>query len=199
MHLSSSCSSLVTFLTLLLASIPLACNYNGRTVAERQFAARVQSTLGISLPCTLAWCSPYLDGGSFGGVLVGAKGDSLPWAYGHGMIPPPATPSSIRHDRARVDAWEDSIVQSAPRLAYVGAKHYRESGAMPLAIGSPAESLFIRVLWKAADGDTVGTPLPGEQPSPGRQAKRLIAANIARSLERQRAGLEGIPPYRASR
>ena len=181
---------------LLLAPIPLGCNRDGRSVAERQFATRVQATLGISLPCSLAWCGPYLDGGSFGGVLVGANGDSLPWAYGHRMIPFPAIPSAIRHDEARVDAWSDSIVQSVPRLSYIGAKHYQEPGARALAVGSSAESLFIQVLWKAADGDTVGTPLPGEQPSPGRQAKRLIAANIARALERQRAGLGGgLLPY----
>jgi hypothetical protein len=70
-----------------------------------------------------------------------------------------------------------------PRLAYVGAAYFRDSTARPLAVGSQEESLFIDLIWASIGADTVFDH-PFRKPQPGPQA-----ANVARILERQRAGI----------
>jgi len=102
----------------------------------------------------------------------------------------PEPPSSVRHDRDRLNAWADSVVQFTPRLAYIGATHYRAHGAMPLAVGSSSESLFIQLLWVAIGSDSVFIP------PPGKHDKRPMAASVARLLQRQRAGLPLMPATR---
>jgi hypothetical protein len=95
-------------------------------------------------------------------------------------------PAAIEGDSARIEAWEDSTSRNPPSLAYVGADHFLKPGARPLPVRSKAESLFIQLLWYVAGPDTV---LTRDQTSP----KRFLASNVARALERQRAGL---PPFR---
>jgi hypothetical protein len=139
----------------------------------------VKSEFGLSLPCSLAWAETYPDAAS-GGVLVGARGDSLPWAWGPGATSLPVPPDAITHDPSAMTAWSDSVVQSIRRRAFVGAKHVADPGATPLAIGSPAESLLIQVLWSAVMRDSVSMA------SHGPQGKGLVAASVVRMLEGQR-------------
>jgi len=173
--------STVLLLTAILVLEP-ACGRDTRSPADRQLSARTEAAFGISLPCSLRWCGSYLDGGSVGGVLVDAKGDSLQWAWYSGARTMPPMPESIRHDRMRSEAWVDSIMNSVPLLAYVGAKHFRATGARPLAVGSARESLFIHLLWNAIGADSVF------KDSVQSHEKRPRAANVARMLQRQRAG-----------
>ena len=65
----------------ILAFLP-ACERDTFSTAERELSARLESTFGISLPCSLSWCDSYMDGGTVGGLLIDAKGDSLKWAWG---------------------------------------------------------------------------------------------------------------------
>lgn len=162
--------------TLLFAS---GCGRTPRESAEGQFASRVKSEFGLSLPCSLSWAESYPDAAS-GGVLVGARGDSLPWAWGPGATSLPVPPDAITHDPRAMTAWSDSVVQSIRRRAFVGAKHVADPGATALAIGSPAESLLIQVLWSAVMRDSVSMAVDGPQ------GKGLVAASVARMLEEQR-------------
>lgn len=158
------------------------CTRDPRSVADRQLAIRVKTTFGISLPCSLAWCARYLDGGSVGGVFVGAERDTLKWSWDGAMREMPDVPGSIRHDPNRLNAWADSVVEAVPRLAYFGASHFRAPGARPLTVGSSSESLFIQLLWSAIGADSVFIP------PPGKRDKNPMAASVARALQRQRAG-----------
>jgi hypothetical protein len=155
------------------------------TSAERRLSARLQSAFGISLPCFLAWCGSYLDGGTVGGLVVDRGADSLKWACGR-VSRPLKIPKSIRYDQVRLDAWIDSVHKDPPTLAYVGADHFTRPGARPLSVGSSAESLFIQLLWYVAGEDTV---LARDMSN----HKRFLASRIAWSLERQRAGLTPLP------
>lgn len=169
--------------TLLIAA---ACTRDPRSAVDRRSATPINPALRISMPCSLVWCGSYFDRGSQGGVLVGSAGDTLLWAWAGG-INLPTPPASVRHDRARFDSWADSMVRANPMPVYIGAKHYREPGAVPLAIGSPDESLFIRILWSAIGADSV--------PTPTRIAKQRYgprAAGVARALQKQRAGLPAV-------
>lgn len=161
-----------------ILSITAACTRDPREAADRQSTTRINPALRLSMPCSLVWCGSYFDRGSQGGVLVGSAGDTLLWAWAGG-INVPTPPASVRHDRARFDSWADSMVRANPMPVYIGAKHYREPGATPLAVGSPDESLFIRILWSAIGADSV--PHSYWRPGPP-------AASIARALQRQRAG-----------
>lgn len=157
------------------------CGRSPRQLAEHEFASRVKSTFGLSLPCSLAWCDSYLDGGSVGGVLVGAQADSLRWAWGPGSTPMPLPPDAIMRDPAAMNAWGDSVAQSIRRRAFVGAKEFSDPGATPLPIGSPEESLFVQLLWTAVMRDSVSMSKRGPE------GKGLMAAYVARMLETQRA------------
>lgn len=169
-----------------------ACAQDSRRESHRLFVARVKSTFGITPPYSLIWCDSYLDGGSVGGVLIGGARDTLEWACGPGSRRIPPTPESIRHDSARQDAWVDSVLRSVPSRVYIGVKYYREPAGRPLAVGSPAESLFIQLLWAAVGPDTVFNYSSHKlQPGP-------LAANIARALQRQRAGLTFLPRSRSA-
>ena len=148
--------------------------------AEDVLASRVKSEFGLSLPCSLAWAETAPDGSTMSGALIGARGDSLPWAWG-GAMTWPVPPDAITHDPRAMTAWSDSIAQSMRRRAYVGASHVNDPGATQLAIGSPAESVFIQVLWTAVMRDSVAMKTQGPR------GKGLVAASVARMLETQRA------------
>jgi hypothetical protein len=151
---------------------------------ERRLSARLQASFGISLPCSLSWCDSHLDGGTVGGLIVGAEGDSLKWAFGR-RERPIEIPESIKHDKVRVEAWMDSLHKNPPTFAYVGADHWSRPRGRLLPVGSSAESLFIQ-LWYVAGADTV---VPGRvYVAPDRSGQRFRASNVARALQRQRAG-----------
>ena len=85
-------------------------------------------------------------------------------------------------------AWSDSVVQAIRRRAYVGGRHVADPGATPLAIGSPAESLLIQLLWSAVMRDSLSMAIHGPQ------GKGLVAASVARMLEEQRTRVGKEPP-----
>ena len=155
------------------------------TAAERLLSIRLKSTFGISLPCSLGWCGSYMDGGTTGGLIVGRE-DSLKFAMGR-LRRPGKIPKSIRYDSVRVRAWEDSFLRYPPTLAYVGVDHWSDPGGRPLLVGSPEESLLIRLLWYVAGADSVPQGRVDEEPD--RSGQRFRASNVARALERQRSGL----------
>jgi hypothetical protein len=163
------------------------CGRAPRESAEGRLASRVKSEFGLSLPCSLAWAETYPDYAA-GGVLVGARGDSLPWAWGPGATPPPVPPDAISRDPRAMAAWSDSVVQAIRRRAYVGGKRIADPGATPLAIGSPAESLLIQILWSAVMRDSVSMATHGPQ------GKGLVAASVVRMLEEQRTRVGKEPP-----
>ena len=175
-------------LVLVIGALVTLLSACGRPLSpdEGRLSARLQATFGISLPCSLGWCQSYLDGGTVGGLIVDEKGDSLKWAFGRRRRPI-EIPESIKHDRFRVDAFLDSIHKNPPTFAYVGADHWTRPGGRPLPVGSAAESLFIKVLWYVAGADTV---VPGRvYAHRDRSGQRFRASNVARALQRQRAGL----------
>jgi len=165
-----------------ILSIAAACTRDPRTVADRQFATRVKTTFGISLPCSLRSCGSYLDGGSVGGFVVDRRGDSLLWAWSPLVPGLPGLGRLSREasvPRDRLNAWTDSVLLATPFPAYIGVTHYRNAGGKPLPIGGSAESLFIQLLWYVVGADSEFTS--GFQ-------KKPLAASVARALQRQRAG-----------
>jgi hypothetical protein len=164
-----------------------SCGRTPRDSAEDELASRAKSEFGLSLPCSLAWAETYPDVAA-GGVLVGARGDSLAWAWGPGATPMPVPPDAISRDPRAMTAWSDSVVQAIRRRAYVGGKHVADPGATPLAIGSPAESLLIQILWSAVMRDSVSMATHGPL------GKGLVAASVVRMLEEQRARVGKEPP-----
>jgi len=167
----------IAVLAVILVLLP-ACERHTLNTADRRLSKRIESTFGISLPCSLSRC----NGGGFvvGGLVVDTKGDSLKWAWGR---PWEGVRVPEWGDRHRVEAYLDSAFKNPPTLAYVGAEDYRAPGARPLSVGSSAESLFIQLLWYVVGADSVySAPL---DPS---VHKRLFAASAARGLQRQRAG-----------
>ena len=157
------------------------CVKSSSPPAESEFASKVKSTFGLSLPCSLAWCDWHPGWESVGGVLVGAQGDSLPWAWGPGTTPVPVPPEAIARDTKAMSAWGDSVLQSSRRRAFIGATHFSSPDAKPLTIGSPEESLFVRLLWTTVERDSVAMSKHGPQ------GKGLMAAYVVRMLETQRA------------
>jgi len=156
------------------------------SVPESPLAARARSVFGLSLPCSVASCAPHLDGGSLGGVLIGARGDSLEFAWDGAMRVMPEPPASILHDRARLSAWGDSVASAGTRLAYIGADWFGAPGASPLAVGSPAETLFIEILRSCAGRDSSSSfhPLLARRNCP---PPSYFAWRIIQCLEEQRA------------
>jgi hypothetical protein len=155
---------------------------------ESRFAARIGSTFGLSLPCSLVSGGIHLDGGSMGVILLGAKGDSLAVAWS-GTFRMPEPPTSILHDRPRLKVWADSIVNAQEMPAYVGADWFRAPGAVPIAIGSPKESLLIDILRSCAGRDSSSSfnPLLGAMAGHSYPPPAFFAWRIIRFLEEQRA------------
>lgn len=158
-----------------------------QTAAERQLSTHLRSTFGMSLPCSLVWCDSYLDGGSMGGLIVDREADSLKWAWS-ALVPDlfSRARGADQHG-ARLEAWSDSVLSHTPHPVYIGIKYYRDAGGRPIGIGSPAESLFIQLLWYVVGSDSEFTHA---------DYKRPRAASVARALQRQRARQ---PPIRLHR
>jgi hypothetical protein len=93
----------------------------------------------------------------------------------------PLPPDAITRDPTAMSAWADSVIQSIRRRAFVGAKHFSDTGATPLPIGSSEESLFVHLLWTAVMRDSVSMSKRGPE------GKGLKAAYVVRMLEAQRA------------
>jgi len=147
--------------------------------------SRTKNTLGISLPCSLARSGSHLDGGSVGGLLIGAAGESLLFSWDGAMRgphgPPPAwVGSDGKRAKLWFDSWMDSVDMIKPRLGFIRADYPGNPGAVALSVGSPAESLFIDALRSsvARDSDAAIS-----------EARRRELGNVSRvigALESQR-------------
>ena len=86
---------------------------------------------GIAPPYRLRHAGMFMDGGTIGGVIRGGGRDTLAFCQVRSFVGR-TPPSDYLH-------------------IYVGAEHFRWSGARLLPGGSPAESSFIRILQAAVD------------------------------------------------
>jgi hypothetical protein len=144
--------------------------------------------------------------------LIGVEKDTLEWTWeGLGgrqdLVNNP--PPGIREDPARYEAWVDSVSSYPPHLVHIGPHR------TPLPVNSPAESVFIEVLWFAIGGDSVPVNVDREKVAvlqmrqwkapPGKNLVydymyRLYsgprAAVVARALERQRRGLPAFQSHK---
>jgi len=143
-------------------------------------AARAQALLGVSLPCTLLTAVSYLDGGAAGGTLRGAKGEVLKFAFGPtGMRP--TQPADTSYYPATGHLAVDTLGTSKQYQAFVGADYPTKPGAMPLGVGTAAESVFIDVVRIAVLRERRGTTTPTQNPA------AATAAGVITILERQRS------------
>jgi hypothetical protein len=144
---------------------------------RERLAARVKATFGLTSPVTIR-CSIPMDGPTRG-LFIGARGESLTWTWdpieGRGAGPPDFKRLwASGMDRARLNDRVDSFLAYPPHLVHLG------SNSQPLAFRSPAESLFIQILWSSAGADTILVPphhMPGD------------ATMVAMMLKRQQRGL----------
>jgi hypothetical protein len=148
-------------------------------------AARAQSLLGVSLPCTLITAVTYLDGGVAGGSLGGAKGEVLKFAFGS-TLNPPAAPMDTSFYPATGELVVDTLSTTKQYQAFVGADYPTKTGATPLGMGTAAESVFIDVLRAAVVRERKGST------DPHRNSGAATAASIVTILERQRSHPRGI-------
>ncbi len=77
-------------------------------------AQAIQTELGVVPPLTIVGPNLYADGGSFGGAIVGSRGDTVLYAVsnsGNGALP----------------------------VLYIGADHFRSAGAVPVEPSSLLE------------------------------------------------------------
>lgn len=100
-------------------------------------AGETASTIPINTPCQVIEIDSYQDGGSIGGVLLDEQGNQLPFCW---------------DGRERITATPNTEL---PRLAYLGADHPEEQGAVPIPLGSLQEEQFIQLL-----SDWVATEVP---------------------------------------
>jgi hypothetical protein len=150
-------------------------------------AARAQSLLGVSLPCTLITAVTYLDGGVAGGSLGGANGEVLKFAFGSTKNPPPP-PTDTTYYPATGELKVDTLSTTKQYQAFVGADYPTKPGATPLGVGTAAESVFIDVLRAAAVRERKGTT------DPHQNSGAATAASIVTILERQRSHSRGVIP-----
>jgi len=184
-------------IALTLIVLQCSCARHEQAVAQRQLAERARSTLGISIPCTVS-CDDN-GRGLTEGALVGAHKDTLRWSWdgleGRRQVPKPHDGESDARYQARVD----SFLAYPPHLVHVNGR------ALPL--NSPAESVFIAVLWSAIGKDTVWQPLnhdslvlEGMRYQLGRPTTGYLsrlnngprAARVARALQRQQRGMPAV-------
>ena len=142
-------------------------------------AARAQALLGVSLPCTLLTAVSYLDGGSAGGTLRGAKGEVLKFAFGPAGTKP-AQPADTVYYPATGQLAVDTL-GAKQYQAFVGADYPTKPGATPLGVGTAAESVFIDVVRIAVLRERRGTTTPTQNPA------AATAAGVITILERQRS------------
>jgi hypothetical protein len=86
---------------------------------------KVYPELGLTCPCEVRRWEGYSDGGSRGGVIHDFYGRVLKIAW---------------DGRMRIVGRDDLL---RPRLAYIRAEHPSRDGAVPLPLGSAAESELI--------------------------------------------------------
>jgi hypothetical protein len=180
-----------------LLALGISCARDERAVARQQLAARVKSTFGISFPCSVR-CARTLGNRDLG-LLIGAHRDTLTWTWDaiEGRRIPPRPPNM---SGAQYNALAESILGYPAHLVHVGPH------GTPLPLNSPAESVFIEVLWSAIGSDSVFVPEDKDKIAVLRSrewgtTKHLVqdyiyrlnsgprAASVARALERQRRGL----------
>ena len=124
-------------LTSMAVLVSLGCGNGTSTVESVQYdPAAADSLLArLSRPCELVYCSMFLDGGSIGGTLVGASGDSLEFC----------------HDRRMRELRQDHPLRHLPREVFIGAGYVTDSGSIALAPASPQESTLVVLLQEAID------------------------------------------------
>jgi hypothetical protein len=181
-----------------LLALGIACARSEQAVTRQRLAVRAKSMFGISFPCSVRCSGPGGRAPIFG-LLIGAHKDTLTWTWdaveGRDLQPPP--PGMKR------TAWVESVLAYPPHLVHVGPH------GTPLPFKSPAESVFIDLLWSAIGSDSVFLP-PDEDKvavlmlrDRGTTKDRALeylyrlhsgpyAASVARMLERQRRGLPGL-------
>jgi hypothetical protein len=81
--------------------------------------------LGLTCPCEIQRWESYTDGGSMGGTIRDSKGRVLKICW---------------DGRMRLDS---SPGAQSPRLAYINAEYPTDAGAIPLPVGSDAETELI--------------------------------------------------------
>lgn len=94
--------------------------------------------LGIAPPYRLSWCGSQWDGGSIGGMLVGADGDSVGFCWD-----------------GRIRGYQreaPSRLGAPPQLLRLHATYPADPSAVPLPAGSAAESTLVAALQLAIDG-----------------------------------------------
>ena len=190
-----------------LLILGISCAGREKAIARRQFADRLESTFGLSFPCSVR-CSPSHHGPTTG-LLIGIEKDTLTWTWeGLGgrldLVNNP--PPGVKHVPGRWDVWVDSVTNYPPHLVHVGPQR------TPLPVNSPAESVFIEALLYAIGSDSVRVPIDKDKivvlqmrqwkAPPGRNLyldylyrhdSGPTAAVVVRALERQRRGLPAFP------
>ena len=100
---------------------------------ERSYEVeRIERYLDLRWPCEIVRLDLYADGGSLGGSLRDADGRKLEFCWDGRVRKFHFTP----HEH---------------RLAYLGADYVEKSSAVPVLVGSPAESALVDVLTLAAE------------------------------------------------
>jgi hypothetical protein len=147
-------------------SAPTMADASNKTASDAStMSTRVKSVLGVSLPCYLVRSGSHLDGGSVGGLLIGAAGESLLFSWdGAARGPHGPPPAWVGRDAKRwkmwMDAWTDSVDRVVPRLSFIRADYPGNPGAVVLPVGSAAESLLIEALRSSVVRDTNASANP---------------------------------------
>lgn len=105
-------------------------------------AARIKAVLGVTPPCSLAWCMDLGSVRGVAGLILGIAGDSLKFAYQS----PPMPQMHTGHDMAKHRALIESLKVRLHFPVAIGTIDRRGQGGRLLPSGSPDESLFIFVL-----------------------------------------------------
>lgn len=150
----------------------------GLLLAAAPPARAADASFDLKLPCKVLSYDPVKDGGSWDGQLIGADGTLLDFSW----------------DGATRAVASDA--EAGPRPVYLGAKHWTDKGAEPLAVGSRAEDRFIEALQGWVDtvipvDDQAGiyAPVLGpngldqaawKQAVEGRSAEEIRALRVAR-------------------
>lgn len=140
---------------LLVAMLILSSCAGRSQKSEAPVDRRIREVLGISMPCSLKRVEMHPDGGSLGGLLAGAEGESLLFAHDWRVRPMPAPPDHLETGGPGFHAWAESVAQARPRLVTIGTDYPARPGAKPLLVGSEAESLFLVAVRSALTDETL--------------------------------------------